>query len=66
MLANFSGDDLAVPDLPGQPDWAGAELVIGNYAPPAGEGNGEVGGHVDGADGPTLRPWEARVYRRTT
>ena len=55
MLANFWGEDSAVPDLPGQPDWVGAELVIGNYAGPA----------DDGDDGlPALRPWEARVYRR--
>ena len=66
VLANFSGDELAVPDLPGQPDWAGAALVIGNYAPGPGAGAGadaEAAG--EGAGGlPTLRPWEARVYRR--
>jgi oligo-1,6-glucosidase len=36
-------------DLPG---WAGEELVIGNYPP-------------DPGSGIVLRPWEARVYRRT-
>jgi oligo-1,6-glucosidase len=48
-LGNFSGGSVAV-DLPG---WAAAELVIGNY-PPDGNDTGIV-----------LRPWEARVYRRT-
>lgn len=60
VLANFSGDELAVPDLPGQPDWAGAALVIGNYGPDA---DAEAAG--EGAGGlPVLRPWEARIYRR--
>jgi oligo-1,6-glucosidase len=48
-LGNFSGRSVAV-DLPG---WAAEELVIGNY-PPDGNDHDLV-----------LRPWEARVYRRT-
>jgi oligo-1,6-glucosidase len=48
-LGNFTGETVAV-DLPG---WAAAELVIGNY-PPDGNRRDIV-----------LRPWEARVYRRT-
>jgi oligo-1,6-glucosidase len=55
VLANFSGEDLAVPELPGQPDWSGAELVIGNHADPVAP---------EDAGLPVLRPWEARVYRR--
>jgi oligo-1,6-glucosidase len=48
-LGNFSGGSVAV-DVPG---WAAEELVIGNYPP-------------DGNDRDLLlRPWEARVYRRT-
>ena len=39
VLANFWGEDSAVPDLPGQPDWVGAEVVIGNYAGPADDGD---------------------------
>ncbi len=54
VLGNFSGQDEPVaadPELaPG--DWMAAELVIGNYPPPA------------DPLGP-LRPWEARVYRRS-
>jgi oligo-1,6-glucosidase len=49
-LGNFSGDDVPV-DLPG---WAAAELVIGNYPPD------------DNPQNLVLRPWEARVYRRTS
>jgi oligo-1,6-glucosidase len=48
-LGNFTGESMPV-DLPG---WAGTELVLGNYPP---DGN---------TDTLVLRPWEARVYRRT-
>jgi oligo-1,6-glucosidase len=48
-LGNFTGESRPV-DLPG---WGSAELLIGNYP-------------SDGTDsGIVLRPWEARVYRRT-
>jgi oligo-1,6-glucosidase len=47
-LGNFSGEPVPV-DLPG---WAGADILIANY-PPTGDDTGI-----------TLRPWEARVYRR--
>jgi len=48
-LGNFTGRSIPV-DLPG---WAGEKLLLGNYPP-----DGNDGGIV-------LRPWEARVYRRT-
>jgi oligo-1,6-glucosidase len=52
VLANFSGDELAVDDaLPDLASWEGAELLLGNLAP-------EVA-----ATAP-LRGWEARVLRR--
>lgn len=52
VLGNFSGDD-QVAEV--DPEWSGAELVIGNYpAPTLGKG-----GRV------ALRPWEAVVLRRT-
>ncbi|HEY3260973.1 MAG TPA: alpha-glucosidase [Pseudonocardiaceae bacterium] len=52
VLGNFSASTV-VADVPDAPGWAGAELLIGNYpAPPP----------VDLA----LRPWEIRVYRRTS
>jgi oligo-1,6-glucosidase len=51
VLGNFSGidRDAAVPDAA---SWASAQLLLGNYPEPA-------------APGLLLRPWEARVYRRT-
>jgi oligo-1,6-glucosidase len=48
-LGNFTSESMPV-DLSG---WAGTELVVGNYPP---DGN---------TDTLVLRPWEARVYRRT-
>ncbi len=52
VLGNFTGQNVPV-DLPDVAEWASAELLLGNY--PA----------VDGV-GSSLRPWETRVYRRTT
>ena len=48
VLGNFSGLDAPAPDAV---EWAADELLLGNYedAP---------------VDHSTLRPWEARVYRR--
>jgi oligo-1,6-glucosidase len=51
VLGNFSGDEVRA-GLDDAAAWAKEELLIGNYAPRAGE------------DGITLRPWETRVYRR--
>ena len=51
MLANFSESDVSV-DLPDAERWAGAALVIGNYADAAAP-----------AAAVTLRPWEAQVHR---
>ncbi|MFP5334862.1 MAG: glycoside hydrolase family 13 protein [Actinomycetes bacterium] len=50
VVANFSAEDVEAP-VPDAAGWAASELVIGNYA--------EVGRDL------ALRPWEARVYRRT-
>jgi oligo-1,6-glucosidase len=47
VLGNFSGSD-QMADV-GDPTWADAAQVLGNYPP-------------DG--GPELRPWEVRVLRR--
>jgi oligo-1,6-glucosidase len=52
VLGNFSGDTAPVP-LTDAPAWAAAELLLGNYPPPA---TAEL----------ELRPWECRVYRRDT
>ena len=51
VLANVSGEEVRT-DLP--EGWAGAELLIGN----------RPDGVVPGDEG-LLRPWEARVHRRT-
>jgi oligo-1,6-glucosidase len=52
VLGNFSGKEVSV-DVTDADAWAGSELLIGNYPAP------------DGWPTPlTLRPWEARVYRR--
>ena len=54
VVANFSGAPTPVA-LPDAADWARDELLLGNYvAPPADDGDGDM----------TLRPWEARIYRR--
>jgi oligo-1,6-glucosidase len=54
VLGNFSGD-AAVVDVPGADAWAAAELLLANYPPES----------TPVAASFTLRPWEARVYRRT-
>jgi oligo-1,6-glucosidase len=51
VLGNFSSVDAAAPEAAG---WAACELLVRNYDPPA---TAEEHG--------TLRPWEARVYKRT-
>ena len=52
VLGNFSGHDVHA-DVAG---WAGAEVVLGNYADAA---------HPSGKGDPgALRPWEATVHRR--
>jgi oligo-1,6-glucosidase len=54
VLGNFSSSVVPSTELAELPDaaaWAGAELLIGNYPAPDHD--------------LTLRPWEARVYRRT-
>jgi oligo-1,6-glucosidase len=50
VIGNFSADTLAA-EIDDAGDWAGAELVLTNTAPPS--------------DGLTLGPWQAVVYRRT-
>ncbi len=53
VLGNFSGSDVDV-DVSDAATWAGADMILGNYSTP-------------GADEASirLRPWEARVYRRS-
>ncbi|CAN5277179.1 alpha-glucosidase [soil metagenome] len=51
VLGNLSAD-LVTAAVPDAPAWAGSELISTNYPPP------EEGAAF------TLRPWEARVYRR--
>ena len=51
VLGNFSAAEVAVP-LPDAADWAGAELLLGNYP------------DAPGPAGLSLRAWECRVYRR--
>ncbi|MEX5258470.1 alpha-glucosidase C-terminal domain-containing protein, partial [Kocuria arenosa] len=51
VLCNVSGEEVRA-DLPD--GWAGTELLIGNRA-----------GVVAPGDEGVLRPWEARVHRRT-
>ena len=50
VLGNFSGEPAPAPDAA---EWADDELLLGNCPPP-----GSPAEHA------TLRPWEARVYRR--
>ena len=52
VLGNFSSDEVNV-DLPDVAEWAGSELVLGNYLASTDQ-PGEI----------VLRPWETRVYRR--
>ena len=52
VVANFSSQDVSVPlGTEIDQDWATAEILSDNYP-------------VDGTPGITLRPWQARVYRR--
>ncbi len=51
VLGNFASAPSSAAGVPEAGDWAAAELVLGNYPSPG--------------DGMLLRPWEARVYRRT-
>ena len=53
VLGNFSGAEVAVP-LADAPDWATAELLLGNYPEPVPPDSAAL----------SLRPWECRVYRR--
>jgi oligo-1,6-glucosidase len=50
VLGNFSGESAPAPEAV---EWAGDELLLGNCPPPG-----------SAAEHGTLRPWEARVYRR--
>jgi len=52
VLGNFSGEE-APADVPDAAGWAGSELLLGNLS------------DVPDAGPIVLRPWEARVYRRT-
>ena len=51
VLGNFSGETVRA-DMPGAAAWARAELLLSNAPPP------------DEDALFTLRPWEARVYKR--
>jgi oligo-1,6-glucosidase len=51
VLGNFSAETVTA-DVPSAPQWAQAQLLLGNYAP------------QDDAPALVLRPWESRVYRR--
>jgi len=53
VLANVSSDPVRV-DLPGAAEWAGAQVLVPNYPAPG-----------EGEDPWQLRPWEARVLRRS-
>jgi oligo-1,6-glucosidase len=53
VLGNFSGDWVSV-DLPDAPAWAASPVLLGNVHEPPATGSLE------------LRPWEARVSRRTS
>jgi oligo-1,6-glucosidase len=53
VLGNFFGQDQTVET---DPDWDGAEVVIGNYSEPHAPSNRHI----------TLRPWEALVLRATS
>jgi oligo-1,6-glucosidase len=55
VLGNFTAQVRRV-DVPDAHRWAGAELLLGNVGDPV---------PVPGDPIPDLRPWEARVYRRS-
>lgn len=50
VAANFSSDRAKLSEVPD--GWSGTSLLLGNYP--------------DRGDDAVLRPWEARIYRRTT
>lgn len=52
VIGNFSSDDVSLADVPDVDAWTTSDLVLGNYPDP------------DATQAATLRPWEARVYRR--
>ncbi|MDF2093583.1 alpha-glucosidase [Knoellia sp. 3-2P3] len=56
VVANFSGHPHPVEGLPEAEHWAAAELVLGTHPEPSTPSSGPL----------VLRPWEARVLRRTT
>jgi oligo-1,6-glucosidase len=58
VVANFGGTDHKVDGLPDAEEWAGAELVLGSY-PESAVAPAPTDGSI------VLRPWEARVLRRT-
>lgn len=59
VVANFSSSEHTVEGLPDATQWAQAELVLGTHSQ-----SGDAAPSQDGAL--VLRPWEARVLRRTT
>ena len=59
VVANFSGDERTVEGLPDAEQWAAADQVLGSYPEAAGAPAPAAGVLL-------LRPWEARVLRRTT
>jgi len=56
VVANFSGTEHTVDGLPEAAEWAAADVVLGSYPGPVPAASGSL----------VLRPWEARVLRRTT
>ncbi|SES45418.1 oligo-1,6-glucosidase [Pedococcus cremeus] len=58
VVANFGGTHHRVDGLPDAEEWAGAELVLGSY-PESATAPGPTDGSI------VLRPWEARILRRT-
>ncbi len=58
VVANFSSEERAVDGLPDAGRWAEAEVLLGSYPSSSGVPAPDEGR-------PVLRPWEARVLRRT-
>jgi oligo-1,6-glucosidase len=52
VVGNFSSGDVSLAEVADLDGWLNSELVLGNYPDP------------EERDAATLRPWEARVYRR--
>ena len=59
VVANFSSEQRAVDGLPDAARWAEAEVLLGSYPSSSGVPAPDEGR-------PVLRPWEARVLRRTS